>query len=142
MTKDDPLDEAEVRTFVEDWYGRLDRHVPVDELLPLLARDGLEMVFPEGDVNSQDDFVRWYSEGLEHYAAEQHLVSEILVSTSGSTADVVVRLEWRATIADPAPGEPARLVSPMRQRWSIRRDADGRPVIATYYCDELEASEE
>jgi len=40
-----PITEAEVKEFAKDWYHKLDIHVPLEEFVPMLAEQGLEMVF-------------------------------------------------------------------------------------------------
>ena len=56
----DPLSREEVESFVTDWYRKLDVHAPPEELLPLVAEQGLEMQFPEGAVRGVEEFRRWY----------------------------------------------------------------------------------
>jgi hypothetical protein len=36
------LDRAEVKTLVDDWYKALDVHAPVDQVVAMVAADGLE----------------------------------------------------------------------------------------------------
>jgi hypothetical protein len=46
MASTAPLTEAEVKQCVDDWYKALDVHAPADEVVPLVAEEGLEMRFP------------------------------------------------------------------------------------------------
>ena len=55
-----PLDDAEVRQLVTEWYKDLDVHVPLVDLLPKVADDGIEMRFPEATLHSTAEFEYWY----------------------------------------------------------------------------------
>ena len=46
------LTELEVKELAADWYRKLDVHVPMVDILPLLADESLQMKFPESTLNS------------------------------------------------------------------------------------------
>jgi hypothetical protein len=48
--------EESIKDFVADWYKKLDVHAPMVEVLPMLANEELEMVFPEVTKGNQDLF--------------------------------------------------------------------------------------
>lgn len=43
-------------SFVHEWFDLLSSHAPVEELLPMVSGDALEMVFPERTLRSHADF--------------------------------------------------------------------------------------
>ena len=42
------LDQSEVKALVDAWYKALDVHAPVDQVVAMVAADGLECYWPEG----------------------------------------------------------------------------------------------
>jgi hypothetical protein len=44
------LTEDEIKKFVATWFLALDSHVPIEQAYSLLADEGLNMQFPDGDI--------------------------------------------------------------------------------------------
>jgi hypothetical protein len=92
-----PSTETHVKRLVEQWYFLLDAHADVQELLPLLADEGLEMRFPETTILSKEAFTTlvttsWY----QSYFDEMHVLQSLKVSpsTDGMQADVQLVVKW------------------------------------------------
>lgn len=138
MNKLAPLTESEVKQLVDDWYLKLDVHTPVEEFLPLLADETLEMQFPEGLLHGQDEFKTWYDGIIHTFFDEVHTMQVLDITPASDQADIqlVVRWEahrWRA----PAP-KSERLAFDAAQRWVVKRSPDTqKPVIVTYIVDSL-----
>src|SRR5215216_4859279 len=72
-----PLTEAEVKAFVDDWYlDNLDSHAPVEDILPLVADEGLEMVLPETTLHGVGHFRDWYDRIINTFFDEVHTIKE------------------------------------------------------------------
>jgi hypothetical protein len=138
----EPLTEAEVRDFVNDWYQKLDVHAPTDEVMPLVAKEdeGLEMKFPgEATVRKPDDFKGMLDTWYHRFFDEVHTVKELDISTEGDGAHVKLCVNWQAKIwAAPAPKSQC-LGFDAYQTWVVGRSkTSGRPVIVRYVVDKLD----
>lgn len=132
------LDEAEVKDLVTAWYQALDVHAPVEEMLPMLAADGLEMTFPEGVQRGQDGFRRWYETVTHRFFDEVHTLQNLTVTLNGDRADVKLVVNWQAKIWDPPAPRSVWLGFDAAQTWVVERSpTSGRPVVRTYIVDAL-----
>ena len=57
------ITQDKIKAFVAAWYRALDQHVPPAECAQLVAKDNLEMVFPEKTLHGVSDFLAWYAGG-------------------------------------------------------------------------------
>lgn len=131
------LTETVVRDFVKDWYDALDRHDPIELVLPYLAHNGLAMKFPEATLQSLDDFRQWYETVIHRFFDEVHVVKQVEVQfTSPVHADVLVIVNWQARVWDPPAAHSDWLGFDATQSWSIVLQ-DGAPRIRDYSVDDL-----
>jgi len=135
-----PLTEAEVKTFVDDWYlDKLDSHAPLDDILPLVADEGLEMVMPETTLRGLGDFQDWYNRIINTFFDEVHTIKEVSVTTAGDRADVKVVVNWQAHVWQPPAAKSKWLGFDAYQTWEVRRSpTTGRVVITRYVVDRFE----
>lgn len=136
----DVRDDEELTQFARDWYAALDRHDPIDQVLPYLIDDGLEMVFPETTKHGHAGFREWYDAVTHRFFDEEHTVTS--VERQGDdprrvTLEVVVN--WQARIWDAPEPVSKWLGFDAYQTWQVVRDESGRPQVATYVVDELRA---
>jgi uridine kinase len=132
------LTEAQVKQLVDDWYLKLDVHAPVEELLPMLALENLELRLPEVTLRSLDEFKKWY-EGIIHtFFDEVHTMQELVINTTADRADVQLVVRWEASRwRAPAPTSE-RLAFDADQRWIVvRSPTTHQPAIATYIVNSL-----
>lgn len=134
------LTETEVKALVDQWYFLLDVHADVQELLPVVAADDLEMVFPETTVRGESEFVSWYDGAIRTYFDELHVLQslEITPAPDGTRADVQLVVKWLCRRwRVPAP-RSEWLGFDAFQRWVVvRSPQSGKPVIQRYIVDEL-----
>jgi len=123
-----------VAAFVQQWFDILSRHEPVEELLPFVSDQGLDMTFPERTLRGHDDFRDWYRAVGETFADQTHVLEHLDTRNSGDRVHIDLFVVWTAkTVADGS-------VSSFRvhQNWTLRRRAGGEPpVIVTYRVGEL-----
>jgi hypothetical protein len=131
------LTESEVKELVDGWYRKLDVHAPVDEVLPLAADDGLEMVFPEATLHGHADLRNWYETVTRRFFDEVHEMRQLDISPNGDRADVKLVVNWQARIWDPPEAKSKWLGFDAYQTWVVERAADGKPVITRYVVDDL-----
>src|SRR5919198_3623882 len=77
-----PLLESEVKQLVDTWYAKLDVHAPVEELLQLLADDGLEMRLPEVTLHGHAEFIQWYERVIRTFFDEIHAMKELHITVT------------------------------------------------------------
>jgi len=126
-----------LQQMARDWYHLLDIHAPLLELMPMVAREGLEMVLPEVTLRGQNDFVNWYQGVIRIFFDEVHVVKQADVTYSGDEAHVNIVVHWEASVWKPPARNSERINCEAFQRWIVVLE-DGKPVIKTYLVDRLE----
>ena len=139
MTNGSAPTEEETRQLVEDWYRALDVHAPVEEVLPMLAEEGLEMTFPEGTMRGLDQFRDWYDKVTHRFFDEVHTMKQLDVVVGADRADVKLVVNWQARIWDqPAPSS-VWLGFDAEQTWVVKPSPQSQgSVIVNYVVDALE----
>ena len=96
-----PLRREEINAFASDWYRKLDEHVPVADIMPLVLDQGLEFVVPEATLRSRREFGDWYAGGDDHpgvinlFFDEVHTLSLVEPNLEGPNAEVKVVVNWQ-----------------------------------------------
>jgi hypothetical protein len=116
-----PLTEENIKKFVAAWYYALDIHAPVEECLRLLAEDGLNVQFPDGDIRNYDGFKKWYDRVTNLFFDENHTVQSVKASISGDQAVVDVVVGWQASWWEPPAAKSKRTSMNATQKWTVRR---------------------
>jgi hypothetical protein len=135
------LTDQEVEKLARDWYRALDVHVPIDDLWPMLAAEGLKFVFPEGERDGAEGFRVWYDAVTHRFFDEVHTVKEVKSTPNGNSADVTVVVNWQAKIWDAPEANSKWLGFDAYQTWVVTRGPAGTPVIQKYVVDSLKAME-
>jgi hypothetical protein len=136
------LDGAEINALVADWYRKLDIHAPFEELVPLVAEEGLAMYWPEGPTFGIAGFREWYERVTRTFFDEVHSLKEVTISPRGEQADVSVVVNWQAKVWNPPEPTSKWLGMDAFQSWVVSRSpATGRIVIQKYVVDRLELME-
>ncbi len=133
-----PIAQAEMEEIAAEWYKKLDVHAPLEEYVPMLASEGLKMVFPEATVEGFEGFKGWYERVIGIFFDEVHTVKEVSVTPKGDKADVKVVVKWEASVWKPPAPTSERIVLDAYQTWEVQRSPEsGKPVVLTYIVDEL-----
>ncbi|MBD2247628.1 hypothetical protein [Nostoc sp. FACHB-888] len=133
-----PLTASEIKQLATDWYLKLDVHAPLEEYIPFLAEEGLEMRFPEATVYGFDGFKGWYERVIGIFFDEIHTLKQVNVKPSGDEASVQVIVKWEASVWNPPAAKSQRIILDAYQTWIVKRSPyTGKPVIATYIVDSL-----
>jgi hypothetical protein len=133
--RDEAPSEDEVRGLVLDWFERISRRVPVEEVLPMVAGEALLMEFPEATLTCESDFRRWYAEVGATYHEQAHEVRQLEVRPGAAAVELDVQVVWTARQR----ADGSRLAYLARQSWRIVRDpATGGAVIASYRVHSLD----
>ena len=136
------LSNSEIERFVADWYKALDVHEPMVNILPLLADEGLEMVFPEATLHGKAAFEGWYQRVIRIFFDEDHRVKSVTVDRQGEDYNLGVVVEWKASVWNPPAPYSARIMLDAYQRWVVcAHPVTGKPVVRTYIVDRLEYHE-
>ncbi len=134
-----PLTESEIKQFAADWYHKLDVHAPLEEYIPLLAEEGVEMRFPEATVYGFDGFKNWYERVIGIFFDEVHTLKEVTVTPSGDKANVKVVVKWEASVWKPPAAKSERIVLDAYQTWVVERSPNtGKAAVLTYIVDSLD----
>ena len=134
-----PLTEPEVKELVDAWYKALDVHAPFEELVPLVASEGLEMYWPEGPTFGVEEFKGWYDRVTRTFFDEVHTMKELTITPRGNEADVKLVVNWQAKVWNPPDAKSKWLGMDARQTWVVGRSSDGsRAVIQKYVVDGMD----
>jgi hypothetical protein len=129
---------AEVQKLAAQWYRNLDVHAPVDQLLPLLAEEGLEMEFPEATLRGTDEFELWYDRVINVFFDEVHTLKNVEIDSAQDGVLVKVVVRWEASMWHAPEPKSRRIKLDAYQTWLVTRSpSTGKPVIARYTVDEL-----
>jgi hypothetical protein len=96
MVTGEALSRAEIEAFAATWYRKLDIHAPAEELVSLVAEQGLEMQFPEGSISGVDAFRRWYEGVIGIFFDEVHTITRVSPSWQTDRAQVEVVVNWQS----------------------------------------------
>jgi hypothetical protein len=132
----EPLTDKSVRTFAEEWYRALDRHDALEDVLPYLIDDGLEMVFPETTSRGHAGFADWYKAVTNRFFDEEHTVTAVIPKNGGAETQVQVNVNWQAKIWNPPAAKSEWLGFDADQTWIVVATEDG-PKIKKYVVNEL-----
>ena len=136
------LTDDVIRTFVADWYKELDVHAPMVHLLPMLADEELEMQFPEATLKGHAGFEGWYQGVIRIFFDEVHKVKEVKIGRDDAGYQLVVVVEWQASVWTPPSANSSRIALDAYQRWVVRESPEtGKPLIVTYIVDSLDYHE-
>jgi hypothetical protein len=135
------LTQQSIQTLAEAWYKKLDVHAPMVELLPLLADEELEMVFPEATVYGYAGFEGWFQRVIRIFFDEVHTVKEVSSEISGDTASVKVVVQWEASVWNAPEANSKRIMLDAYQTWEVKQLTDERIVITKYTVDKLQYAE-
>lgn len=134
-----PLTTEEVQALASEWYRKLDVHAPMVEILPLLADEELEMVFPEATVQGYAGFEGWYQRVIRQFFDEVHTLKEVTPVPVEGAVEVKVVVQWQATTWNPPNAKSARINCDAYQRWVVKRSpATTQPIVIKYIVDRLE----
>lgn len=131
-----PLTESSIRGFAEEWYRALDRHDALEDVLPYLVDDGLEMVFPEGTSYGHEGFTAWYKAVSHRFFDEEHTVTAVIPQIVDGAAEVQVNVNWQARIWNPPAATSTWLGFDADQTWVVVATENG-PKIKMYVVNDL-----
>lgn len=135
------LTKEAIVEFATIWYKKLDVHVPMVEILPMLADEELEMVFPEVTVYGYAGFEGWFQKVIRLFFDEVHTVKVVEPVIRGSTATVKVVVQWEASMWNAPEAYSKRIVTDAYQTWEMKINDTGTLVITKYVVDGLEYHE-
>lgn len=127
MNNTAPLTEEKIKEFVAAWYRALDNHVPIEDAYALLADDGLNMQFPDGDIRDFNSFKAWYDRVTNLFFNEDHYVQSVSIrESSGDEVTLDVYVGWQASWWEPPAAKSLRLAMDATQRWTVRPSSKNR----------------
>ena len=129
------MSKEKIDTFVTAWYQALDFHLPIEQVYPMLAEEGLNIQFPDGDIRDYDSFKTWYDRVTNLFFDENHYVQSVTVveqSDDEAVLDVVV--DWQASWWEPPAAKSKRTSMTATQQWKVKASDSNAygMVIVTY----------
>ncbi len=117
----EPITEDQIKRLVAAWYLALDNHAPIEECYKLLAEEGLNIQFPDGNIRDMESFKRWYDRVTNLFFDENHNLASVNASISGDEAEVDIVVAWQASWWEPPAAKSKRTSMDATQRWTVRR---------------------
>jgi hypothetical protein len=127
------LTDGNIKAFVAAWYQALDVHAPFEEAYSLLAEEGLEMRFPDGDIRDRASFKRWYDRVTNLFFDEAHYVHGVEIEAGSGSAGLRVVVGWQASFWVPPEAKSRRTCLDATQKWVVRpsrRNSHGLEIQA------------
>lgn len=119
----EPITIEQIKALVSAWYRALDNHDPIESCWTLLADEGLNMQFPDGDIRDFTSFKKWYDRVTNLFFDENHYVQTVEARISGDVAVVDVVVGWQASWWEPPAAKSKRTSMDATQRWTVRRSS-------------------
>lgn len=141
MISEATLTKEAIEKLAVDWYRKLDVHAPMVEVLPMLADEGLEMVFPEATVYGYAGFEGWFQRVIRIFFDEVHTVKSVESDIQGDTANVKVVVQWEASVWNAPEAYSKRIKLDAYQTWTVKDNGSGQPIITRYTVDDLKYHE-
>ncbi len=114
------ISEKQIRDFVAAWYQALDFHLPIEQVYPLLAAEGLQMSFPDGDISDPASFKTWYDRVTNLFFDENHFVNEVKIRPDGECYVLDILVGWQASWWEAPAAKSKRVSMDATQRWIVR----------------------
>lgn len=137
MQTQEAISQEAITELVADWYKKLDVHAPMVELLPMLADDELEMIFPEITVYGYAGFEGWFQRVIRLFFDEVHTLKNVEVDVQGDSATVSVVVQWEASVWNAPEASSKRIVADAYQTWTVKAGPTGAPIITRYVVDDF-----
>lgn len=134
MTTTINLTETAVKQLVTDWYQKLDVHAPIEELLPLLAKEGLEMRLPETTLHNEADFTNWYNVVTHKFFNETHTMKKLDVRVTPEQAEVELVVNWQAYIWNAPAANSQWIGFDATQSWVVKKAPEDNHLIVVFYA--------
>ena len=127
------ITDQQIQSFVAAWYQALDFHLPIEQVYPLLADDGLVMSFPDGDIKDYASFKVWYDRVTNIFFDENHFVNEVKITPQGGSYTLDIIVGWQASWWIPPTPKSKRVSMDAMQRWVVRptsKNAFGLEIVS------------
>ncbi len=132
-TNNTPVTQFDIEQFIRDWFGKLDIHPPVEEMLPFLADEKLVMKMPEKTYCRYEGFKAWYEDIGRKYDEQVHIIRGLQITTAQDTAKVEIVVQWQRSEKNATAAERGRKGFYAAQTWEVERSPQTqRLVIVTY----------
>lgn len=132
QTQEQKLASIDVITqFGQSWFGKLNQHVDVENIIKMVSDTYLEMVFPKQTIKDHQEFREWYKTVGETYYDQDHTIEKFDVQISDA-AKIDVVVVWRAKQRS----DDELLTVRVTQSWVITQSfTTGLPIITKYVVD-------
>jgi hypothetical protein len=134
------LNTDSINNFVKEWYKKLDVHAPMVEVLPMLSKENLVLVFPEVTDYGLEGFERWYQRVIRIFFDEIHTVKEVKSTILSHSAQVKVVVQWEASVWNAPEANSKRIKLDAFQTWEVQIQNESI-VITKYVVDEIKYHE-
>lgn len=139
MDENNPLTKFEVKELIYYWFKKLTDHDPIEDILPMLDTNDLEMHFPDTKIKSEEEFRGWYQTVTNRFFDQVHELKMLDIEINGTTANIKLVVNWQARTWDPPQGYSKWEGVYVHQSWVIQRNkSTGKPVINRYIVDKFE----
>jgi hypothetical protein len=126
------ITEDQIKNFVAAWFLALDQHAPIQACYDMLADEGLNMQFPDGDIHDHASFKVWYDRVTNLFFDENHTVQTVESSISSDEARLNVVVGWQASWWEPPAAKSKRVSMDATQGWTVRpsrKNAYGLEIV-------------
>jgi len=127
------ITDQQIQNFVAAWYQALDFHIPIEQVYPMLAAEGLVMSFPDGDIKDKASFKVWYDRVTTIFFDENHFVNEVKITPKGSEFVLDILVGWQASWWIAPQPKSKRVSMDATQRWVVRassQNAFGLEIVS------------
>jgi len=128
-----PITKDELEKFVTLWYHYLDVHVPLAEMIELVAEKS-EFRFPEVTSYGRKDFTDWYERVTHQFFDEVHETKELHIDVHDDEGDVKLVTFWQASTWNAPDAKSNRIAFYAGQTWKVKRNPENGKIEVTLYA--------
>jgi hypothetical protein len=129
----EPITQDQIQKFAAAWFLALDQHAPIEQCYDMLADEGLNMQFPDGDIRDMASFKVWYDRVTNLFFDENHTLQSVESTIKGDSADLNVIVGWQASWWEAPTAKSKRTSMDATQGWTVQRstkNAHGLEIVA------------
>lgn len=116
------LSQNDVKSFVYAWFAKFDHQDSIETILPYLANNKLNMLYPNFPIKNKQDFIRWYDGVKKNINWNSHKLNYVKVSGNEKEGFMVdLEVNWQATTY-----KGKKFNDIIAQKWYLRVNKTGQ----------------
>jgi len=131
------MKRKDIYLFVRKWFQAITNHAPLQKVEGMLVDEGLRMEFPEGKMETIEEFEDWYETVTNTFFDQVHDIRNIEIKFNDNSAYLTILVNWQAHTWEAPAAYSERIDSDAVQTWEIVENENGDLKIKQYIVEAL-----